>query len=88
MNRIAIAPLFLVSMAVSAAVHAQSGPVAGTFSPVTPNTASQASASPAQAVDDGPPSRNDPRVCLEFPTNAQIIACAEKFRSHKRRAHQ
>jgi hypothetical protein len=86
MNRIAIAPLFLVTMAVSTSVHAQSGPVAGTFGAVTPNA--PAAASPAQAGDDGPPSRNDPRVCLEFPNNAQIIACAEKFRSHKRRAPQ
>jgi hypothetical protein len=86
MNRIAFAPLLLASMAVAAAVHAQSGPVAGTFGVVAPNA--PASAPPAQADDDGPPSRTDPRVCLEFPTNAQVIACAEKFRSHRRRASQ
>jgi hypothetical protein len=27
----------------------------------------------------------DARRCLEFPTNAQIIMCAEKYRSNKRR---
>jgi hypothetical protein len=88
MNRIAIASLVVVSMAVSAAVHAQAGPVAGTFGTVAPNAPASTPAAPAQAGDEGPPSRNDPRVCLEFPNNAQIIACAEKFRSHKRRAPQ
>jgi hypothetical protein len=27
----------------------------------------------------------DARRCLEFPTNAQVIMCAEKYRSYKRR---
>ena len=84
MHRIAIAPLVLVVMATCAPVLAQSAPVTGTFGAI----ATSASAAPMQATDDGPPSRHDPRVCLEFPTNAQILACAEKFRSHKRRAPQ
>lgn len=28
----------------------------------------------------------DARRCLEFPTNAQVIACAEKYRPDRRRA--
>ena len=28
----------------------------------------------------------DARLCLEFPTNLQVIMCAEKYRSHKRNA--
>ena len=32
------------------------------------------------------PSSQDPRVCLEFPTAAQVIACAEKYRPRKRSA--
>jgi len=86
MKRIAIAPLFLVVMATCAPVHAQSGPITGTFGTVATNA--PAPSAPAPAGDQGPPSSNDPRVCLEFPNNAQIIACAEKFRSHKRRAPQ
>jgi hypothetical protein len=86
MNRIAIAPLFLVSMAFPAVLHAQSGPISGTFGATTTNAPAPASTAPTQVIDAGPPSRHDPRVCLEFPTNAQIIACAEQFRSHKRRA--
>ena len=32
------------------------------------------------------PSSADPRVCLEFPTTAQVIACAERYRPRKRQA--
>ena len=47
-----------------------------------------ASAKPAEArlAEDQLPSSLDPRVCLEFPTSAQVIMCAEKYRPHKRQA--
>jgi hypothetical protein len=32
------------------------------------------------------PSSLDPRVCVEFPTAAQVIMCAEKYRSRLRQA--
>ena len=36
-------------------------------------------------VGDYPaPSKADPRVCLEFPTQAQIIACANKYLPKRR----
>ncbi|MEO8752045.1 MAG: hypothetical protein ABI624_05135 [Casimicrobiaceae bacterium] len=46
---------------------------------------------PAKAADatagaDRLPSSLDPRVCLEFPTSAQVIMCAEKYRPRKRQA--
>ena len=34
---------------------------------------------PRVIADYPPPSKNDPRVCLEFPTQQQIIACANKY---------
>jgi len=40
----------------------------------------------ALAADRQLPSSLDPRVCLEFPTSAQVIACAEKYRPRKRPA--
>ena len=40
----------------------------------------------ALAADRQPPSSLDPRVCLEFSTSAQVIACAEKYRPRKRPA--
>ncbi len=84
MKRHALSMLFLVSVA-SGAVSAQSAPA-----PAAPDPAP---AAPYQKVVEGrtvadyaPPSRNDPRVCLEFATNAQVIACAEKYRPDRRRA--
>jgi hypothetical protein len=45
-----------------------------------PAAASSPAPAPAvRTVSDGPPSRDDPRVCLEFPTRQQIIACANKY---------
>ena len=35
---------------------------------------------PARHVKRRPWTRADARVCLEFPTNLQIIRCAEKYR--------
>jgi hypothetical protein len=35
---------------------------------------------PATRTKPGPWTRADARVCLEFPTNLQIIKCAEKYR--------
>ena len=29
------------------------------------------------------PSTQDPRVCLEFPTSEQVIACAERYRPRR-----
>jgi hypothetical protein len=40
----------------------------------------------AALAADRLPSSDDPRVCLEFPTTAQVIACAEKYRPRKRSA--
>jgi len=41
-----------------------------------------AAAATPRAVNDNPSSR-DPRACLEFPTRAQVIACAEKYRPRR-----
>ncbi|MCC6197273.1 MAG: hypothetical protein IT518_22690 [Burkholderiales bacterium] len=38
---------------------------------------------PARMATDTNPSRQDPRVCLEFPTREQVIACAERFRPRR-----
>ena len=41
-----------------------------------------ADVTPPKAAGDNP-SLQDPRVCLEFPTREQIIACAEKYRPRR-----
>lgn len=57
------------------AMTAEAGQPPSTMKTITPRT----------AADYPLPSSLDPRVCLEFPNNAQIIACAERYRPHKRR---
>ena len=58
----------------------------------SPNTAPPAAATPpAGSAPPAPTDRPrdaahpDARVCLEFPTALQVIACAEKYRPAKRR---
>lgn len=91
MRRLALALSAAAATVWSAALVAQG--VRGTMEPVAP-PAEQAKPPAAyqkvvegRAVADYPtPSAVDPRVCLEFPTNAQVIACAERYRPHRRRA--
>lgn len=86
MNRSVTTLLLVASMAVSP-VWAQ-----GTAAPATDATDAPKAGTPYKTVEprvvaDYPlPSSQDPRVCLEFATTAQIIACAERYRPHKRRA--
>lgn len=48
----------------------------------TPQVATKTSARSArESTTDA-----DARLCLEFPTNAQVIMCAEKYRRDRRRA--
>ena len=58
----------------------------------TAPAATAAAGATAPAVSDPPPSTDrrrdahaDARVCLEFPTELQIIACAEKYRPARKR---
>lgn len=46
----------------------------------------QVQASPAPRPAGDVVRNADARHCLEFPTNLQVIACAEKYRPHKRSA--
>jgi hypothetical protein len=56
-----------------------------------PSTAPAAAATPPAVSAPPPPtdrrhdSHADARLCLEFPTALQVIACAEKYRPAKRR---
>jgi len=66
-----VRPMLLVLLLGAAAHAAAQTPPAAASSP--------APAPAVRTVSDGPPSRDDPRVCLEFPTRQQIIACANKY---------
>ena len=66
--------------------------LANATSAQTPAPAPSAPMTPPEKTGDAAltadrlPSSVDPRVCLEFPTSAQVIACAEKYRPRKRAA--
>ena len=68
-------------------------PPAAAQSPA-PNAGSGASAGAPPQGETKPPTRAnrdaptdaDARLCLELPTNLEVIACAEKYRPHKRNA--
>ena len=66
-----VRPMLLVLLLGAAAHAAAQTPPAAASSP--------APAPAVRTVSDGPPSRDDPRVCLEFPTRQQIISCANKY---------
>ncbi len=88
MKREATALLLPLALALCASAHAQPAPAP----PPAPAADAPKAAVPYKVVEprhvaDYPlPSSVDPRVCLEFPTTAQIIACAEKYRPGKRRS--
>jgi len=58
----------------------------------SPNTAAasvaptQETRKPSVRTNPGAGPNADARICLQFPTNGQIIACAEKYRPQKRSA--
>lgn len=57
--------------------------VGATSAAQTPAPAAQPAPAPARMAADTNPSSRDPRVCLEFPTTAQVIACAERYRPRR-----
>ena len=55
-------------------------PPAGTSAPTMSSDAQPSNRAPLDASADA-----DARHCLELATNNEVIACAEKYRSHKAR---
>jgi len=81
MNRRQTAAVVFVGLVAVPLAIAQSAPPAASPSPSAATTFDEAAQASAPAKRD---SGGDARLCLEFPTNLQIIACAEKYRTHKR----
>jgi len=79
----AIAVVLLLALA--SAASAQS-PVLSQNPPVEPVKVAAPEKGGMALASDRLPSSLDPRVCLDFPTSAQVIACAEKYRPRKRSA--
>jgi hypothetical protein len=89
MNKIALTGAMVVALALPlpaiaqapapAAKQAQPAPAA-TPAPAVAAAPAAEPAKPAKKKVHRAPSKADARVCLEFPTTAQIIKCSEKYR--------
>lgn len=85
MNRIETAALVILALAALAPAVAQSplpnaSPGASAIAP-----SDQTMEATTATVRSNRDAVADARICLEFPTNLQIIKCAEKYRPHKRK---
>lgn len=78
--------LFPLALALSASALAQPAAPPAPAADAPKAAAPYKTVEPRQVADYPLPSSVDPRVCLEFPTTAQIIACAERYRPGKRRS--
>lgn len=86
--KLSAAPLALVGLFIACPLAFAQGqtpnakPMAGAASPATP---APSTAPPASTERRRPTQHADARVCLEFPTELQVITCAEKYRWAKSR---
>ena len=80
-HRIAVPVLFAMLAALPFA-YAR-GPVPGDRAEAT---APGGATAPSLRSARGTVAASDPRICLEFPTNLQVIACAEKYLPQRRRS--
>lgn len=69
------------SALLTAGAQAQTQPTAPAAPAASAPSTAPPPAKPARAKSA--PSRADARVCLEFPTNLQVIKCSEKYRYAK-----
>ena len=77
---VAFAMLATLPLAIAQAPAPEASPAA------SPGALSQDGARPPARVnrDAAADVHADARLCLEFTTNLEVIACAEKYRPHKR----
>jgi pyruvate/2-oxoglutarate dehydrogenase complex dihydrolipoamide acyltransferase (E2) component len=66
-----------------AGVYAQTAPAPAPAPAPAVAAPAPAPAPPAPRAKSRTPNRADARVCLEFPTNLQVIQCSEKYRYAK-----
>ena len=85
MNRRPTAIAFLFSLlAVLPTAIAQSPPPPGTGAAALTNAPPPERTRPSARANRDAGADADARLCLEFPTNLEVIRCAEKYRQHKR----
>ena len=85
MSRLAIAATVFLTVAVLPPVVAQS-PAPSDGSGASPAAQTQEKAKPPARSDHDARKDADARRCLEFPTDPQVIMCAEKYLSNKRKS--
>jgi hypothetical protein len=85
MNQIVIATTLFAVFAGLATAMAQS-PAPSEGSTATPAATSQREAKGSIRLPRESAADADARLCLEFPTNTQVIMCAEKYRPDRRRS--
>jgi hypothetical protein len=81
---LALAGLFLACSSAAAQGQAANTIPAATATPAA-RAALPAVSAPPPSTDHRRDAHADARVCLEFPTELQIIACAEKYRPARKR---
>lgn len=87
--KLSAAPLALVGLFIACPLAFGQGqapnakPIAGAAA--SPATPAPSAARPASTERRRPTQHADARVCLEFPTELQVITCAEKYRWAKSR---
>ena len=82
-HRATIVVVFSILAALPDAVSQSPAPNASGASAIAP---SQDGTSPLIRENRDASRDADARLCLEYPTNLQVIVCAEKYRAHKRSA--
>ena len=82
MHRREIAAVVILALAALSPAMAQSPLPDTNPGPAVAPPSDQETKTPVRSDRDSFP---DARVCLELPTNIQIIKCAEKYRMHKRK---
>ncbi len=87
LSRLALILSVVTATVSSMPTFAQSTPTPATAAPeAAAPSRGYKTVEPREVADYPLPSTVDPRVCLEFSTTAQIIACAERYRPRGKRA--
>jgi len=81
-NRMLTLFVALVELPLAGAQDLQPSASADVSVVATPPSAGTVPRWPTRDTDSNP----DVRFCLEFATNLEVIACAEKYRPHRRKA--
>lgn len=78
--------MILLSTLAAIGLAAAKDPAPPGMADAAPVVLTQGSAKPASRAEGAGAADADARACLDQPSNLRIIACAEKYRQHGKRA--